>query len=70
MSLVYDVRIGGKDGGSRGSLKLTNDGVKWQARDSDRTVSVKTADMEGAEWVKIGKHFQLKFKQTDSSIVR
>jgi hypothetical protein len=70
MSLLYDVRIGGKDGGARGALKLSGDGAKWQTKENDRNVSVKAADIMNARWVKIGRHFQLKFQKQDSSVVR
>lgn len=70
-SLQFDVRVGGKDGGPRGTLKLSKEGAKWQARDNqDRSVSVKAVDVEGAEWMRTGKHFQLRLKQSDASIVR
>eukprot|EP00286_Rhodomonas_abbreviata_P021096 CAMPEP_0181305358 /NCGR_PEP_ID=MMETSP1101-20121128/9683_1 /TAXON_ID=46948 /ORGANISM="Rhodomonas abbreviata, Strain Caron Lab Isolate" /LENGTH=795 /DNA_ID=CAMNT_0023411261 /DNA_START=27 /DNA_END=2414 /DNA_ORIENTATION=+ len=70
MSQTFDVRIGGKDGGARGTLKLSSESFRWDARDNDRRVEVKAVDVEGVQWCRTGKHFQLRIKQSDGTVTR
>ena len=73
MSLSFDVKLGGMECTSnlRGSLKLGSEGVQWQAREGERRVSIKAADVEACEWVRTGRsHFQLRIRHSDNTTSR
>eukprot|EP00288_Rhodomonas_lens_P010443 CAMPEP_0177722626 /NCGR_PEP_ID=MMETSP0484_2-20121128/17782_1 /TAXON_ID=354590 /ORGANISM="Rhodomonas lens, Strain RHODO" /LENGTH=783 /DNA_ID=CAMNT_0019235013 /DNA_START=50 /DNA_END=2401 /DNA_ORIENTATION=+ len=70
MSQTFDVRLGGKDAGSRGILKLASESFDWNARDSDRRIQVKAVDVDGVIWCRTGRNFQLRIKQSDGTVVR
>ena len=64
---TFDVRLGGHEGGLRGTLKLGNDGLSWNSQNGDRRVTVNKSDAESAEWFRTGpKHFQFRVRQSDN----
>ncbi len=64
---TFDVRLGGIEGGLRGTLKLGGDGLSWNAQNGDRKISVSKSDAESAEWFRTGpKHFQFRVRQSDN----
>lgn len=70
MSQSFDVKLGGMQGTQnlRGALKLGGEGLQWQAREGERKISVKAADVDGCEWVRTGKsHFQLRIRLSDNT---
>ncbi len=64
---TFDVRLGGSEGGLRGTLKLGSDGLSWTSQNGERKVMVNKRDAEGAEWFRTGpKHFQFRVRQSDN----
>ena len=64
---TFDVRLGGHEGGLRGTLKLGNDGLSWNSQNGDRRITVNKSDAESAEWFRTGpKHFQFRVRQSDN----
>lgn len=70
--VAFEVKLGGISGQAmRGNLTLNSDGLKWESEKAgERTVDVKAQDVEGMEWGRTGKSFQLRVAQSDGSVVR
>lgn len=69
--VAFEVRLGGHSGqGAKGNLTLSSSGMRFEGKESDKKVEVKQEDVEGMEWGRIGKSFQLRVSQSDGSVVR
>lgn len=63
------ISLAGQSGGT-GTLKLTQKGFAWKARDSNRNVALAAMDLQRLEWLRGGRGMQLKLTMKAGSTLR